>query len=280
MASGDPSSTAAESHDTQSSVLSPQSSLGCLLLHGFTSSLATMDGLVPYLEQRGLPYRLPTLRGHGSTPAALHGVTWRDWYADADRALDELLGECERAVVVGLSMGGLVALHLAAERPVRLAGVVAVAPAMRLAGGPLDQLRVFLRAVRGGMQTVDARNAYEDAALAAASTNYTEAPARAILSLDQYGRVVKRLLPRITIPFLLIYTPRDRVVRPETARTIFDAVGTPADRKHLLAFDQCGHEMLLDRQRETVFAGIMRFIDGLRQAATEGRRGEAAAPRA
>ena len=274
------SSTEPKGKGTQSSVLSPQSSLGCLLLHGFTSSLATVDGLVPYLEQRGLPYRLPTLRGHGATPASLHGVTWRDWYADADRALDELLGECERAVVVGLSMGGLVALHLAAERPERLAGVVAIAPAVRLAGTPLDQLRVFLRAVRGGMQTVDARNAYEDAALAAASTNYPEAPARAILSLGQYGRVVQRLLPRITIPLLLIYTPRDRVVRPETARTIFDAVGTPADRKHLLAFDQCGHEMLLDRQREAVFAAIAQFIDGLRPAVIEGRQGEAAAPRA
>ena len=254
--------------------------LGCLLLHGFTSSLATVDGLVPCLEERGLPYRLPTLRGHGATPAALHGVTWRDWYADADRALDELLGECERAVVVGLSMGGLVALHLAAERPERLAGVVAVAPAMRLAGTPLDQLRVFLRAFRGGMQMVDARNAYEDAALCAASTNYTEAPARAILSLDRYGRVVRRLLPRITIPLLLIYTPRDRVVRPETARTIFDAVGTPPERKRLLAFDQCGHEMLLDRQREAVFAAIMQFIDELRPTTPESRRGEAAASRA
>ena len=130
------------------------------------------------------------------------------------------------------------------------------------------------------MQAVDARYAYEDASLAAASTNYTEAPARAILSLDQYGRVVKRLLPRITIPLLLIYTPRDRVVRPETARTIFDAVGTPADRKHLLAFDQCGHEMLLDRQREAAFAAIMQFIVGLLPAATGDRRGEAAAPRA
>ncbi len=249
--------------------------LGCLLLHGFTSSLATVDGLVPYLEQRGLPYRLPTLRGHGATPAALHGVTWRDWYADADRALDELLGECERAAVVGLSMGGLVALHLAAERPARLAGLVAIAPAIRLAGGPLDQVRIALRAVRGDMQTVDARNAYEDASLAAASTNYPEAPARTILSLDRYGRVVKRLLPRITVPFLLIYTPRDRVVRPGIARTIFDAVGTPPDRKRLLAFDRSGHEMLLDREREAVFAAIMQFIDELRHTTPENWQGRA-----
>ena len=252
--------------------------LGCLLLHGLTSSLATVDGLVPQLRERGLPYRLPTLRGHGATPAALRGVTWRDWYADASRALDDLLAECERAVVVGLSMGGLVALHLAAERQERLAGVVAVAPALRLAGTRRDRANVFLRALAGRMLTVDVRNAFEDATLAAASTNYPQAPARVVLSLDRYGRVVRRLLPRITIPFLLIYTPRDRVVRPETARQIFDAVGTPPERKRLLAFDQSGHEMLLDRQREAVFAAIMEFIAERQPAAGRREDESAAAP--
>src|SRR5690348_4593855 len=108
-----------------------RSSLGCLIVHGFSGSLATVNGLAPHLAARGIPYELPVLRGHGTTPAALRDVTWHDWYADGERALDRLLGRCDRAVVVGLSMGGLVALHLVVQRPERLAGVVAVAPALR-----------------------------------------------------------------------------------------------------------------------------------------------------
>ena len=129
--------------------------LGCLVLHGLTSSLATVDGLVPYLRARELPYRLPLLRGHGATPDALRGVTWRGWHDDAARALDDLLGECERAVVIGLSMGGVVALHLAAERPERLAGVAVVAPALKLAGTARDQLRVGLAAADKRLVAVD-----------------------------------------------------------------------------------------------------------------------------
>src|SRR6478735_3726884 len=106
--------------------------IGCLVLHGFTSSLATVDGLVPHLERAGIPYALPTLRGHGTRPEDLRGVTWEDWYEDAGRALDELLTRCERAVVMGLSMGGLVALHLGVQRPERLAGIVTAAAALRL----------------------------------------------------------------------------------------------------------------------------------------------------
>ena len=118
---------------TQHSALSTQHSVGCLVLHGLTSSLATVSNLLPYLEARGIPHAMPTLRGHGTRPEDLRGVTWHHWYEDAERALDELLDRCERAVVMGLSMGGVVALHLAAQRPERLAGVVTVAAALRQA---------------------------------------------------------------------------------------------------------------------------------------------------
>lgn len=242
--------------------------LGCLLLHGLTSSLAVVDGLVPYLEERGIPYRLPVLRGHGGVPADLRGVAAADWYADAARALDELLAACDRAVVVGLSMGGAVALNLAAEQGERLAGVVVLAPALRLAGGLGDRLLVTAAAVPNALVAVDARNAYEDAGCAAASTNYTHAPARAILALDRYGRRVTRLLPRITAPLLVVYTPDDRVVPPAVAAMVYERVGTPPARKRLLAVPGSGHELLLDRKREAVCEAVVAFIDELRAGAT------------
>jgi carboxylesterase len=240
--------------------------LGCLLLHGLTSSLSCVDGLVPYLVERGIPYRLPVLRGHGGVPADLRGVTAADWHADAARALDDLLTECDRAVVVGLSMGGAVALHLAAERGDRLAGVVALAPALRLAGGLGDRLRVAALAATNGLVPVDVRNAYEDPERAAASTNYTHAPARAILALDAYGRRVARLLPRITIPLMVVYTPDDRVVPPGVAASVYERVATPPAQKRILAVPGSGHELLLDRKREAVCEAVAAFIDELRGA--------------
>ena len=49
-----------------------------LLLHGFTSDLATVDGLVPHIEKAGLPYEMPILRGHGTRYQDLTGVTAKD----------------------------------------------------------------------------------------------------------------------------------------------------------------------------------------------------------
>src|SRR4051794_1176233 len=120
--------------------------LGVLLLHGYTSSLDTVNGLLPTLERQGRPYRMPVLRGHGTHQRDLRGVTWRDWYADAGAGLDDLLRETGRAAVVGLSMGGLVAAHLGLTRARDLAGVALVAPAFGFAN-PLAPFSGLLKRV-------------------------------------------------------------------------------------------------------------------------------------
>lgn len=222
--------------------------------------MATVDALVPGIRALGLPHRVPVLRGHGGQPRDLESVTWRDWYADAGAALDQLLVACERVAIVGLSMGGAVALHLAARRGDRLAGVVAIAPALRLRGTPRDQMRLALLALAGRHITVDARNAYEDSLLAAQSTNYPHVPARAVLSLARYGRIVERAITRIQTPLLVVYAPHDRVVEPRAARLVFERASTPPAEKLLVAFPGSGHEMLRDREAPAVVAAVLAFI--------------------
>ena len=57
---------------------------GVLIVHGFTSSLDCVNGVQPFVQDLGLPTRMPVLRGHGAeSPEALRGVTWHDWVADA-----------------------------------------------------------------------------------------------------------------------------------------------------------------------------------------------------
>ena len=62
---------------------SPDGSLGVLLLHGFTSALSCVDGILPSFDAMHIPYEMPVLRGHNATPEALKGVKAEDWYEDA-----------------------------------------------------------------------------------------------------------------------------------------------------------------------------------------------------
>ena len=71
----------------------------------------------------------PDLRGFGRSPVTPHLVTMREYAADIEELLDGL--GIERAAVVGLSMGGLVAMELAAFEPERYWAIALVATTMQ-----------------------------------------------------------------------------------------------------------------------------------------------------
>ncbi len=227
--------------------------LGILLLHGFTSSFDTVNGLLPHLEAAGLPYRMPSLRGHNQeSPAALKGVTYRDWIADGEGALSDLLGEVDQAIVVGLSMGGLVALLLGTEQPDRLTGIVSVAAAMRLCDplAPLSPYIGWLFPRFPSPQPPRGENYI--------STNYPWFPGTAGSELFKFGQLVEARLGRVQTPILVLGSERDTVVKPEAARIIYERVRSA--EKQLQMFDRTGHEMMQGSEKDAVFAAIMGFI--------------------
>jgi 3-oxoadipate enol-lactonase len=95
-----------------------------LLLHGGLGDSGLWEPVVPFLAERFRTIRTD-LRffGRSTGPA----VPW-SWEEDVVGVLDGL--GVERAALVGLSMGGKVALNLALAHPERLWAVVGVAPAL------------------------------------------------------------------------------------------------------------------------------------------------------
>jgi len=234
--------------------------LGVLNLHGFTSSLDCVNGLNPYIEALGLPYRMPVLRGHMQTPEALVGVTWRDWYADAEAALKDLLTEAEKAVVAGLSMGGLVALHLAAEHPEHVDAIALVAAALKLRNplAPGNALS-FLRPVVGRLvHWWPMPPNYADKELEKYDTNYDRAPMDAIVSFLDYTTYVEGRLPEVRAPALIIQSHKDQTVAPKSAQIIHDRIASTD--KRIVWFERSHHEMMRDLEREKVFETIQAFL--------------------
>lgn len=114
----------------------------CLLLHGFTGTPWDVRPLGDALAARGYRVHAPLLPGHGLVPEAMLHVRAADWVAASEAALARLpLGP---VFVGGLSMGGLLALVLAARYPERVRALALLAPAVRFKG----PLMTFLRATR------------------------------------------------------------------------------------------------------------------------------------
>jgi 2-succinyl-6-hydroxy-2,4-cyclohexadiene-1-carboxylate synthase len=93
-----------------------------LLLHGFTGSAAAWAALIPRLAQHMRTLAVDLI-GHGRSDAPHDPERYR-----MERCVEDLLAlldalEVDSAAVLGYSMGGRVALHLAAAAPGRIAAL-------------------------------------------------------------------------------------------------------------------------------------------------------------
>ena len=98
--------------------------------HGFTGTPQSLRGWAQYLADAGLSVELPRLPGHGTTVAEANLTHWEDWYAEIERHLALLRERCDEVFVMGLSMGGTLAIRLAEEHGDEIAGLVLVNPSL------------------------------------------------------------------------------------------------------------------------------------------------------
>ncbi|MFQ5771366.1 MAG: alpha/beta hydrolase, partial [bacterium] len=173
--------------------------VGCLLVHGFTGSPNELVELGEFLACKKLTVSIPTLPGHGTHAGDLFNYTWQDWFDCVKAAHLELQNTCEEVFVCGLSMGGTLALHLAAHKPVQ--GVISLAAAVdfphwqKLAARSLKGIIKF-RHKKGG------EDVREQAAKAKLGS-YQRYPLYAVDQLFQLIDHVRADLSELTRPILI-----------------------------------------------------------------------------
>jgi carboxylesterase len=236
---------------------------GVLILHGFGSSLDTVSGLEAPLKALGLPIRMPILRGHGQpSPEAMRGVTWHDWMIDAEAALEDLATEADRAIVIGHSLGGLIALTLAADHVDKVDSLVLAAAAIQFTS-PLAPGRPFYFLVpllALFLRRWDTPPIYADPALAERDINYRWTPGDALCSLLEFSQATRHRLPEVWAPALIMQSRRDTIVTPESAEIIYYGISTPPDEKRIVWFEITEHGMFCDCERETAIRATVDYV--------------------
>ncbi|MGW6458696.1 alpha/beta hydrolase [Streptomyces sp. NPDC055078] len=227
--------------------------VGVLLCHGFTGSPQSLRPWAGYLAERGLTVSLPLLPGHGTRWQDMQITGWQDWYAEVDRELRELIARCDQVFVFGLSMGGALALRLAAKHGDAVRGVVVVNPANKvhgLAASCLPVLRHLVRTTSGLTSDI--------AKEGAAELGYDRVPLHAAYSLRAFLRLVDGELPQVTQPMVLLHSPQDHVVPPADSARILGRVSSTDVREILL--EQSYHVATLDHDAERIFEESHAFV--------------------
>jgi pimeloyl-ACP methyl ester carboxylesterase len=117
-----------------------------LLVHGWCTDHTFF---APQIEHFGRDHRVVAidLRGHGASDAPRQDYTMAGFVADLAWMCDEL--SLEKPIVVGHSMGGTVALELAAAKPDFPAGIVMIDSVILPPAPFMDMLRQLGAALRG-----------------------------------------------------------------------------------------------------------------------------------
>ena len=230
---------------------------GALLLHGFASTPPELRHLGEHLAAHGWLCSAPALPGHATTPEDLDRTTWRDWVAAAHDAFDELAATCDHVAVTGQSMGGTIALHLAAHDH-RVAAVATLAAPVRLHGLLVRLLPVVKHAARWYQPGSDVdlwnRDAVEEL------YSYGRRPTRAIDELRKLCAVVRDELPQVRCPVLVVHGRRDRTIAPDNAEEIAARlVCSRAVARYF--FPRSGHGLSVDVDRDAINALVLSWFD-------------------
>lgn len=230
---------------------------GALVLHGFTSTTASMQPVADALAAAGYDTELPLLPGHGTRWEDLAEIRAEQVLEAVRQAYDRLAQRCGTIVTVGLSMGGALALWAAAEKSA--AGAVVINPGLRLAPGTgalargLHRFRPTIPAIAG-----------EIAKPGATEEAYPVTPVRAVVQLDRIFRRARAALPQLSelnTPVLLLRSPIDKVVGSASATLLKRRV--PQTREVILRRSR--HVATLDYDAELINRRTVEFITACSQ---------------
>lgn len=217
--------------------------VGVLLSHGFTATSAEVRLLARHLHARGFSVAGPLLPGHATSIEDLNRCRWQDWVRGVEQTYQQLVTRCQKVVVGGESLGSLLALYLASEHP-QAAAVLAYAPALHSTSWGLKFFANLISPfVPYRIPTPEPKSVVDER-----WQGYPVQPVKAATQLFRLQAQVRRRLPRIHQPALVMQGRLDRSIFPDCLEIVMNRISSQVKEAHWLEKSQ--HCVLLDQEWE------------------------------
>lgn len=231
---------------------------GVLLLHGFGDTPQTLALLARRLRKSGYSVLAPLLPGHGRSLESFGKSRASEWIAAAKDTYIDMRARHDSVSVVGLSMGGALAVLLAGEQR-KIPALILIAPYL----GMPRTLRVaaathWLWGRLAG--EVNARNprSIRDPIEREKNLAYGAVTGRGLHELSSVVRRARKSLTDVRAPTLIIQAREDPRCSPAVAEFVLKTLGS--EEKKLVWTEGAGHIITVDYGRERVFAEVERWL--------------------
>ncbi|WKA59084.1 alpha/beta fold hydrolase [Planococcus shenhongbingii] len=224
---------------------------GVLCIHGFTGGPYEVQPFADFIEkQTDWIVKVPTLPGHGEI-LSLRRMKAEHWMMEAELALRELKKEADRIIIVGFSMGGLIAMYLALRYKVDRLVLLSAAAKYISAKQLLEEIKETMAdAVKRKLKDNEFFQQYK--------YKLTHTP---IFSTAEFLKVLKTIEPyyqQIKVPVCIVQGRKDGIVPVSSADHIYNSVGS--DEKHIIHSESGKHLICYSDDCDDWFMKVLGFM--------------------
>lgn len=252
----------------------PEESVRAVLLvsHGYGEHGGRYGNLVDYFVPRGIAVYALDHRGHGRSEGQRgHVKRFAELVADL-HAFRIRVEEDQRErplVLVGHSLGGLIAVHYALAHGQELVGTVLSSPALGLSGGPSRLLVWVARLLSLVAPRVSFRGnvapellSHDPSVGPAYATDplvHRSVSARFFTELSRAIRIAHERAGELRVPLLVLQAGDDRLVDPRSVEDF--AARAASEVKKVYVYPGLYHEIFNETQKGAVFADMEQWIE-------------------
>jgi len=209
--------------------------IGLLFIHGFSATTVEVRQIANYFHKDGYTVTAPLLPGHGETPKDLNRVHLSDWINKVEESYSLLRIMKEKVVVLGESMGALLALNLAYLHP-EISQLFLFSPALEIKG------LGFSRFIWPFIPYMYKKNTDDSMAW----QGYNVVPLHAASELLKLQKQIAKLLPNISVPATIFLGKKDQTISLPGGEKTYNLLGST--EKELIWLEESSHCIIIDKE--------------------------------
>lgn len=224
---------------------------GVLIVHGFTGGPFEVAPFKRFLQNHtDWKVVVPVLPGHEMDRGIQKGSA-KSWMMVAELELRRLQKEVDDVIVVGFSMGGLIAMYLALRYPIKKLVLLSAAAKYISPRILLEDARIMISSLRH-------RDFPPDSFYHLYNYKLTNTPVRVALEFLRVVRVVRLYHHQVKTPVCIVQGKQDGIVPAVTADLLYEQLGSK--EKHLIYSEHGKHHICYSEDRHVWFPKVLKFM--------------------